>query len=399
MSRAALPEPVRRDLEALDAALAGEDSRFALLVADVRALAPRIDPAFEGRLGERVTGGFAPMPAPARPPRRARVLGWPRPLRYGGGFAALVAGVLLVVVLAGGSGRSGITPLSRSLPAGQSLVAPTAASSASSAVGGAGSAPAAHSAPAQPAQPPRLPTPLPTPLAPPAGGALQAPVRHQQTSAAITLATGTGQLDTVVGEVSRAATGAGGYVQSSQVNDGASGSGQADLLLTVPSGQLGSVLSELAQFGAVQSENRSAQDITGGYDAARQAVQDAVAARNALLRALARATSAGAIASLKARLALASANVVQTGNAFNSLAREAGESQVSVVVETRPAAAGGGFGIGGGWHDAGRVLSVALGVAVIAAAALVPFALLAAALILAGRGLRRSQRERALDAA
>ena len=48
-------------------------------------------------------------------------------------------------------------------------------------------------------------------------------------------------------------------------------------------------------------------------------------------------------------------------------------------------------------HDAGRVLEIAGGVALIALAVLAPLAILAALALLAGRTLRRRRREGALD--
>ncbi|HEX4108651.1 MAG TPA: DUF4349 domain-containing protein [Solirubrobacteraceae bacterium] len=385
MSRA-LAEAVARDLKALDAALAGEQSPLSELVADVRACSPPIDPALEATLADRVRAGF---PAPPRP-RRPR----PRPLWMGAGVAGLLAAALLVVVLAGGTGHRPAVPI----PVTASPSAPAVSAGAEgAAAGGASVGPAprlqAHSAPQSSA----------AASAPSAAAPAGAPaVRRQQLGAQLTLATGSGQLDTVAGEVARAATDAGGYVQNSQVNDSGHGAGQAEISLVVPSGQLASVLTELGQLARVQSESRSAIDITQSYDAARLALQDAVATRAALLRALARATTSGQLDSLEQRLSLAAGDVRGDANAYNALARAAGESQVLVSVVTGSGGGGGSsgaFGIGGGWHDAGRVLSVALGAPEIAAAALAPLAVLA---ILVGLGLRPARRvrdERALDAA
>ena len=79
-------------------------------------------------------------------------------------------------------------------------------------------------------------------------------------------------------------------------------------------------------------------------------------------------------------------------------------SQVTVTVNARNAPApvshgGGGFGVGRAAHDAGRVLTVAAGVALIAIAALTPLALVAALVWWGGAALRRRRREQALDAA
>jgi hypothetical protein len=59
----------------------------------------------------------------------------------------------------------------------------------------------------------------------------------------------------------------------------------------------------------------------------------------------------------------------------------------------------GGFTLDKAVHDAGRVLTVAAGVALIALAALVPVGLVAALGLWIGLALRRRRREQALDAA
>ena len=57
----------------------------------------------------------------------------------------------------------------------------------------------------------------------------------------------------------------------------------------------------------------------------------------------------------------------------------------------------GGFTIGKAAHDAGRVLTVVAGVALIALAALTPVALVIALAWWVGAALRRRRREQALD--
>jgi hypothetical protein len=59
----------------------------------------------------------------------------------------------------------------------------------------------------------------------------------------------------------------------------------------------------------------------------------------------------------------------------------------------------GGFGVGQAAHDAGRVLTVAAGVALIALAALTPIALVVALFWWTGTAVRRRRREQALDSA
>ncbi|MBV8432268.1 MAG: DUF4349 domain-containing protein, partial [Solirubrobacterales bacterium] len=87
---------------------------------------------------------------------------------------------------------------------------------------------------------------------------------------------------------------------------------------------------------------------------------------------------------------------------LRSLNRQINYSQVAVTIngglEPVPvASSGGGFGIGQTAHDAGRVLTVAAGIALIGAAALVPLGLLAALAWWIATAVRRRRREQALD--
>jgi hypothetical protein len=79
-------------------------------------------------------------------------------------------------------------------------------------------------------------------------------------------------------------------------------------------------------------------------------------------------------------------------------------SNVSVEIGARPQPAvaphhSGGFTLGRAAHDAGRVLTVAAGVALIALAALVPVALVAAVVWWMVVMIRHRRRERGLDMA
>jgi hypothetical protein len=71
--------------------------------------------------------------------------------------------------------------------------------------------------------------------------------------------------------------------------------------------------------------------------------------------------------------------------------------QVSVEGTGKPKQGGGAWTPRDALHDAGRVLEIAGGVALIAAAVLAPLALLAALAATLARGARRRRREAALD--
>jgi hypothetical protein len=87
---------------------------------------------------------------------------------------------------------------------------------------------------------------------------------------------------------------------------------------------------------------------------------------------------------------------------LNALQHQVDFSPISVTINAGtppiyPVASGGSFTLHGAAHDAGRVLVVAAGVALIALAALVPVGLLVALGLWLAALLRRRRREQALD--
>ena len=100
----------------------------------------------------------------------------------------------------------------------------------------------------------------------------------------------------------RATQAAGGFVQSSQVATG-DGHSTASFVLRVPTSRLDDALARLSRLGHVKSLQQSADDITGAYDGASARLAEARAERRGLLRALAKATTAEQISSLRARIA------------------------------------------------------------------------------------------------
>ena len=147
----------------------------------------------------------------------------------------------------------------------------------------------------------------------------------------------------------------GGFVQSSQVRLQHGSGGEANLQLSLPSARLSAALAELARLAPTRAQSQSLQDITDEYGAARSKLSDAVAARQALLRALAKATTQGEIESLRSRLSLAGAAVTRARTAFASIARRGGNSTVEVNVLGDVHAGGGRSTLSTGLHDAGDV--------------------------------------------
>lgn len=379
---------VAHGLRELDAALAAEpaaDPELTLLVADVRAAKPEPDPAFLASLDARVHAGFPRAQQPARAPWHERLR---RPPVLVGG--ALAAGLVALVIAAGSSDRSAnnagsssapsasggresaaSAPATKAAPGGQTLAAPAPQAAAPSAGAGAGTS-ADSAAP-------------PTP-------------RRVERAAALTLTPAPDDVQDVADGVVRETQAAGGYVAQSSVST-TDGGGSAHFLLRIPTARLDDALARLSKLAHVGSLTQDATDITTTFTSAAERLSDARAERRALLRALGRASTDREVAALKARLRANRSEISRRKGELAAVARRARMATVNVDVEGtgRPADQGGAWTPGDALHDAGRVLEVAGGVALIAGAALAPLAVLGALAAALTRTARRRRREAALD--
>lgn len=191
----------------------------------------------------------------------------------------------------------------------------------------------------------------------------------------------------------------GGFMRSSHVEAQKGKEGEALLMLSLPSSNLNAALTSIERLASVTSKSQSLLDITSSYDAARTRLTDAKAEREALLRALAKDYTQGKIESLHARLGEASRQIEEATSDLQRVSHRGSTAQVEVMVRGQAHGAGGTSTLGGGLHDAGSVLTIALIVVLIAAAMPLPLALLVALIALTQRLWRRYRRERALDAA
>ena len=382
-----LDPAVAAELEALEAALAGDpaaEPELAALVRDVRADAPAMAPDFRARLDRRVERGFER----ALPRKRFASL---RPMVPALGAAGCVlAAVVAVVVLSAGGGSNGGAGSSSggaSAPlATQEQSADAAKSSGSAGSESASSAKSSSAAPAAPAVPPN--------------GSTSARQRRVERSTRLELTTTDVQAagDGVV----RATQAAGGFVQSSQIATG-DGHSTASFVLRVPTGRLDDALARLSRLGHVKSLQQSAEDITNAYNGASARLAEARAERSGLLRALSKATTAQEISSLRARIADNRRTLQRYERELAAVRNRADYATVGVevtgVARKHAAAPGGGsWTPGDAAHDAVRVLEVSAGVALIALAVLVPLGLVGAAGGFAAVAVRRRRREAALSA-
>jgi hypothetical protein len=379
-------------LTELDAALDGTAqgptaNAWRELRADVRSLTPTMTPVFERRLredleqrgalrrsapAEGLAGGTVTV---ARPRRIWPRLAFHRRSLLAGALAMSLALVAAAVILS--VPRRAGTPIARPLPAERSPAQPSGSAGASGAAGAVPSAPSAA-------------------LQGPAGPA--APGRVQQLAASLTLASTPAEVQATSDAVAQLVQRDGGYVQSSNVQVSQQGASEATLALRLPSARLSGALAAIGRLAAVRAESQSLQDITDGYNAARQRLDDALAEQRALLRALAAATSEGQIASLRQRLAGSRAEIARARASLTSLSQRASTAEVEVTVLGDVSAQSEGLTLHRGLRDAGHVLLIVLIAILVLGAVLAPLALLLTALAVARGAWHRHQRERVLGA-
>jgi hypothetical protein len=336
------------------------------------------------------------------------------------GLAAAAAATALVIVVAGGGGGSTST-------SSVSFGAATATSSASSAAAGAGSAGpgnvspdaksahgaqgvtatevgkpsngAASAASSSAASSASRSAPAPVIPTPPSPGK-----RQVVQSAQLTLAVAPKQIDDVSQKVFDVVGQEKGYVNGSNVTSGGADA-NAFFQLSVPSSNLPATLAALSELkGAhVVSRTDNTNDITGQVGGAGQRLAEARALRRSLLKQLANATTTAQVTSIQARLHDANASIASDLSTLRGLQRQVAYSNITLRIQSTTAPPpvthhhSSGFTIGKAAHDAGRVLVVVAGVALIALAVMVPVGLVAALLAWVGSAVRRRRRDQALD--
>jgi Domain of unknown function (DUF4349) len=360
------------ELEALERILArervGEEHlELAALVESVRAGAPRIDPAFEAALRERLVA------------RRRRVRGRGRAPRGRAWFAAaasaaIAAAVTLAIVLPGGSVPH--QPPSAGGPAmiGQGVKLPARAGAHATASGSQGALSFRPSA-ASPAK------------------------RLVARGSVLVLAATPSHLRGVAAAIVAATERAGGIVETSNVHLAGRHSG-ASFTLQVPSGRLGRLLATLSGLGSVRSLTQGTHDITAPYDREHALLGRRLATVAMLRRDLARAATLAQAKKLRRQIAALEQRIRIERATIARLQREGHEATLAV---TLVAAAGhhskSAGALATGYHDALRALEDILAIALVVLAIALPCGLTALGLWWAAFALRQRARERALHAA
>jgi hypothetical protein len=448
------PDPdAARELAAIDAALAGgpvgpEEADLARLATLLVAERPAPDPAFRAALDDRVASRFAgSRPDAQRARTQARTGGAadatraegvpggtrraPRPTRRGllgripllpaasaTGLAALVA--ILVAVNVGGGGGGGMTSDSAVSGGAAMSEAPGGGAAAGDTDSGAVAPPPAFepesAAPADGATSGTARDGAAEADRGGRGGGSTAPPssvqsapltadggRKVERSSTIELGAPAERVDDVAQGVLGVVARSGGIVDASTIAT-REGGGEARFELRIPAARLQRTLAQLSELpdARVLSRTDDALDVNQAYVSVQRKLSAAEARRTATANALRRATDQDEIDRLSAELATLDRQIAGWERDQRALDRRVDFSKVALTVRTDERAGdeddGGGFTPGAAFDDAGRLLAVTAGVAVIAAAALVPLALLAACTWPLARALRRRRREQALDA-
>jgi uncharacterized protein DUF4349 len=406
-----LSAQMRRELEAVDAALTGEplrgdDAPLGELTLTLRSLRPRPGGDFIRALDARAARGFAPdmageaaardAPAGEAPASQAPARERLRPRRRRPGAVLLMpaAGLGLAVVVAvlavSLSGGSGGRQAGQAVSAGPSrgLSAPPAPVAAPTVTRG---------------------TPFPgagkADLQTTAGSAsapsVAAPTARQvERTSTLEVGVAPGSIQSAAQRVFALTSAFGGYVRQSSVSAGSVGQGGASFDVRLPSANLSAAIAALSRLGHVRSETDTTNDVTDQVSSLERSLGGLQAERASLLRQLAAASEAQLEASLRARLRAVEGRISQLQGQLGALRSRIAYTglALSLTPEAAAGAASGDLTPGGAAHDAARILDAALAVLVIAAAAVLPLGSLIVGAWFLTALMRRRLREQALDA-
>ncbi len=377
------------------------DPEFADLAVLVYAERPEPDPDFVRDLDARVERRFEPVPG-GTGRRRFR-------FTWKAGFGSLAAGFAAAVIVVVVTSNRQSTPTVLRSP---TVTAAGPSATGSSAGAGTASTPSAERAPATAAGSSGSSSAASSAGSgfSASGGAGAAPAppsngRKIVQSAQLALTASPNRVEDVAQQVFDVVGRERGVVRRSSVTQTGGLDGTAEFQLSVPSASLAETMTALSRLhGAnVASRTDASADVNDRYVSLTRRLADARALRTGLLRRLAQATTQTEIDSLRARIREAEASIASLEAQLRELNRAVSMSQITVTINAiaTPASHGGGssFTLGKAAHDAGRVLTVAAGVALIALAVLVPLALVGALVWWAGSLIRHRRRERVLDLA
>lgn len=351
------------------------------LATELRALRPQPAPEFAAELDASVAAGF--VDGDARPSPFDRLRAWLRPTRLrlltASAAGAVAAMAIATVVIGLGQDGSQTSRLSLTEEASQPGIE-----------GGHGGVQFSDVPQAQ--------------SAPSGGGgpyAAQARDREVERSASIVLNAEPSEVRRASGEVFMAIHAVDGIVLSSSIEEGGEGGG-ASFELLVPSGKLGDALASFSEIAEVASREESTSDVTARTVGLQERLQDARATVDSLLAQLAAAETEAERTAAEAELRAERRHVALLRSQLSDLQRRTNFAHVSLRITTSESGSpigdeDGSWGVDSALDDAGRILDVAAGVALVGLAVLAPIALIALLARLARRRWLNASRQRALN--
>jgi hypothetical protein len=212
-------------------------------------------------------------------------------------------------------------------------------------------------------------------VAPAAPGAAH---RAVERSAQVVLGTEPSAVADDVTQVLEAVHASHGIVLRSSVREGSEGAVGARFELLLPSARLDDALGALSEIDEVLSRRDGSADITAPTVDATERLQGSQARIDSLLNELAASETEAGRETIEAELRSERRRAAKLGALVNILRHRASFSHVSVRIETGDSASSGGsWDVGDAAGDAGHILGVAAGVALIGLALLGPIALIA----------------------
>lgn len=383
------------------------------LSSELRALRPSPSSAFADELDARVAAGFAKAGESEEGllDRIARVLrnSSPRRLMLPAGAVALTAIVVATAVIAIGETENEISAPNQVVDARGSIEREVASGHPPASSGGRGGQGGFEYSDGPPAS--SLSEGAST-ASPSAGYQSSGPTSKYQTSAAepaagrraverdaeLVLQTQPGEIGKASREIFDAVHAANGVVLSSSVRD-QGGESSARFQLLVPSARLGDALASLSQIAEVRSRHESTRDITAPTTGVETQLADSRARIDGLLTQLASAESEEERVAVETELRSERKRVAVLHSQLDQIRRRADFAEVSLRIESGAVGDSGSatWGIGDALDDAGHILTIAAGVAVVGLAVLGPLVLIGLLLWLASRVWVRHQRQRALS--
>ena len=228
--------------------------------------------------------------------------------------------------------------------------------------------------------------------------------RHQEKrrvdrEAQLTLAAPAEEVADVNDQVIDVVEGANGIVQRSRVA-GTDESARATLEVEVPTATLDDTMAALSELANVKSRTEQSVDITRSYVTAKDRLVGLRATRDNLAMRIREATTDLELAELQAQLAAVNRQIADAKNELAQVENRAQFATVTIVITSEGAGTSDdddGWSFGDALDDAGKVLEVGAGVALISAAVLLPLAIIAAIAYFVVSAANRRARERALD--